>query len=199
MASSTAAPTRGNRRRSEPRRRRRTPAISPRPPGAPGACDRRIIEGTLDGRLIAVDADTGKPCDDFGDHGQVDITQGMGETPAGYVAITSAPTIVRGVVVTGHQVLDGQRRWAPSGVILGYDAITGKLRWAWDMVHPERNGMPPEDDTFARGTPDMWTTATGDEASDWSTSHWARRPGSTCPARVARRKTTTPIRWSRWT
>ena len=132
-------------------------------PGAPGACRKRIIEGTLDGRLIAVDADTGKPCDDFGTHGQVDITRGMGETPAGYVAITSAPTIVRGVVVTGHQVLDGQRRWAPSGVILGYDAVTGKLRWAWDMVHPDRHGLPPADDTFARGTPDMWTTATGDE------------------------------------
>ncbi|HET6432767.1 MAG TPA: membrane-bound PQQ-dependent dehydrogenase, glucose/quinate/shikimate family [Dyella sp.] len=132
-------------------------------PGAPGACDARIIEGTLDGRLIAVDAATGKPCADFGDHGQVDITRGMGETPAGYVAITSAPTIVRGVVVTGHQVLDGQRRWAPSGVILGYDAVSGKLRWAWDMVHPERNGLPPPGKTFARGTPDMWTTATGDE------------------------------------
>lgn len=131
--------------------------------GAPGACTQRIIEGTLDGRLIAVDADTGRPCAEFGDHGQVDITRGMGETPPGYVAITSAPTIVRGVVVTGHQVLDGQRRWAPSGVILGYDAVTGQLRWAWDMVHPERNGLPPPGETFARGTPDMWTTATGDE------------------------------------
>ena len=132
-------------------------------PGAPGACTDRIIEGTLDGRLIAVSAETGKPCADFGDHGQVDITRGMGETPPGYVAITSAPTIVRGVVVTGHQVLDGQRRWAPSGVILGYDAVSGKLRWAWDMVHPERSGLPPPGKTFARGTPDMWTTATGDE------------------------------------
>lgn len=131
--------------------------------GSPGACTRRIIEGTLDGRLIAVDADTGKPCEDFGVHGQVDIARGMGETPAGYVAITSAPTIVRGVVVTGHQVLDGQRRWAPSGVILGYDAVSGKLRWAWDMVHPNRSGLPPKDDTYARGTPDMWTTATGDD------------------------------------
>lgn len=131
--------------------------------GVLGACDKRIIEGTLDGRLIAVDADTGKPCADFGQQGQVDITRGMGETPPGYVAINSAPTIVRGVVVTGHQVLDGQRRWAPSGVILGYDAITGELRWAWDMVHPERSGMPPDNDTFARGTPNMWTTASGDE------------------------------------
>ena len=131
--------------------------------GVPGACTRRIVEGTLDGRLIAVDADTGKPCEDFGNHGQVDITRGMGETPAGYVAINSVPVIVRGVIVTGHQVLDGQRRWAPSGVILGYDAVSGKLRWAWDMVHPDRHGLPPTGETYARGTPDMWTNGAGDE------------------------------------
>jgi len=131
--------------------------------GKSGACKKRIIEGTLDGRLVAVSADTGKPCADFGDNGEVDITKGMGETPAGYVAINSAPTIVNGVIVTGHQVLDGQRRWAPSGVILGYDAVTGELRWAWDMVHPDRKGLPPEGETYARGTPNMWTTATGDD------------------------------------
>lgn len=132
-------------------------------PGPAGACTRRIVEGTLDARLIAVDADTGKPCADFGDNGQVDITVGMGEVPPGYVSINSVPVIVRGVIVTGHQVLDGQRRWAPSGVILGYNVITGKLRWAWDMVHPDRDGLPPKGETYARGTPNMWTNGSGDE------------------------------------
>ncbi|KAG1542872.1 hypothetical protein G6F50_014053 [Rhizopus delemar] len=88
----------------------------------------------------------------------------MGEVPPGYVSITSPPAIVRGVIVTGHQVLDGQRRDAPSGVIQAYDAITGKLRWAWDMDQPERSGLPPREQTYTRGTPNMWTTATGDEA-----------------------------------
>ena len=88
----------------------------------------------------------------------------MGETAPGMVSITSAPTIVRGVVITGHQVLDGQRANAPSGVVQGFDAITGALRWAWDMEHPERTGLPPEGETYARGTPNMWTTASGDEA-----------------------------------
>ncbi|MFC3715328.1 membrane-bound PQQ-dependent dehydrogenase, glucose/quinate/shikimate family [Luteimonas soli] len=126
-------------------------------------CATRIIEGTLDARLVAVDARTGKPCADFGDNGQVDITVGMGETSPGMVSITSAPTIVRGVVVTGHQVLDGQRRWAPSGVIQGFDAVTGELRWAWDMMRPDRSGLPPAGETYTRGTPNMWTTASGDE------------------------------------
>lgn len=130
---------------------------------ASAACRHRIIEGTLDGRLIAVDAADGKPCEDFGQHGQVDITVGMGSTPPGYVSINSPPTIVRGVVVTGHQVLDGQMRYEPSGVIQGFDAVTGALRWAWDMTHPDWTGAPPPGQTWTRGTPNMWTSAAGDE------------------------------------
>jgi len=135
------------------------------PGAAPGsACARRIIEGTLDARLIAVDADTGLPCADFGFGGQVNTAEGVGQAVPGMFSITSAPTIVRGVIVTGHQVLDGQKRDAPSGVIQGYDAVTGKLRWAWDLARPERTGAPPPGETYTRGTPNMWTTASGDEA-----------------------------------
>jgi quinoprotein glucose dehydrogenase len=135
---------------------------------SPGAaanspCAARIIEGTLDGRLIAVDARTGRPCADFGTNGQVDIKAGMGPVFPSMVSITSPPTIVRGVAVTGHQVLDGQMRSAPSGVIQGFDAVTGELRWAWDMVHPDWTKGPPPGQAFARGTPNMWTTASGDE------------------------------------
>jgi quinoprotein glucose dehydrogenase len=134
-------------------------------PSAPAdrPCARRIVYGTLDARLFALDALTGKRCAAFGNNGEVDTKIGMGNTPPGYVSINSPPTIVRGVVVTGHQVLDGQDRWAPSGVIRGFDAVTGKLRWAWDMMHPDWNGYPPQGQTWARGTPNMWTIASGDE------------------------------------
>jgi len=41
---------------------------------APGAaCQRRLLTNTIDARLIAVDADTGKFCEDFGNNGQVDL------------------------------------------------------------------------------------------------------------------------------
>ncbi|NIK07223.1 quinoprotein glucose dehydrogenase [Xanthomonas arboricola] len=130
---------------------------------ASALCRTRIIEGTLDGRLIALDARSGKPCTDFGNNGQVAITAGMGQTPPGYVSINSPPAIVRGAVVTGHQVLDGQKRYEPSGVIEGFDAVTGQLRWAWDMTHPDWNGAPPPGQTWTRGTPNMWTTAAADE------------------------------------
>lgn len=136
---------------------------------APGAgtdapCAARIIEGTLDGRLIAVDARTGRPCADFGTNGQVDIKRGMGQVVPGMVSITSPPTVVQGVIVTGHQVLDGQKLTAPSGVIQGFDAVTGELRWAWDMMHPEWTGLPPDGQEYFRGSPNMWTIASGDEA-----------------------------------
>jgi quinoprotein glucose dehydrogenase len=134
------------------------------PGAAPNTlCTARIIEGTLDSRLIVVDALTGKPCTDFNGTGQQDTKIGMGWVPPGSAAINSAPTIVRGIIVVPHQILDGQCRCAPSGVIQGYDAKTGKLAWAWDMQHPDWNGYPPKGQTWARGTPNSWTTSAGDE------------------------------------
>src|SRR5690606_1116923 len=133
------------------------------PADAEGRCATRIVEGTLDARLIVVDAMTGEPCEGFGTHGAVSIATHMGPVYPGMVSITSAPVVVRGVIVTGHQVLDGQTLDAPSGVIQGFDAVTGELRWAWDMTHPEWTGAPPDGETFTRGTPNMWTTASADE------------------------------------
>jgi quinoprotein glucose dehydrogenase len=135
-------------------------------PGAAAGveCATRIIMGTLDSRVIAVDALSGKPCSGFGTNGQTDTKIGMGAVYPGLASINSAPTIVRGVVVVGHQILDGQTRLAPSGVIQGFDAITGKLRWAWDMMNPQWNGYPPEGQSWARGTPNVWAPTSGDEA-----------------------------------
>ena len=126
-------------------------------------CAARIIEGTLDSRLIALDALTGRPCTDFNGTGQQDTKIGMGPVYPGLASINSAPTIVRGIVVVPHQILDGQCRCSPSGVIQGFDARTGKLAWAWDMMHPDWTGYPPEGQTWARGTPNSWTSSTGDE------------------------------------
>ena len=126
-------------------------------------CAARIIEGTLDSRLIALDALTGAPCTEFNGTGQQDTKIGMGQVYPGLASINSAPSIVRGIVVVGHQILDGQYRGAPSGVIQGFDAKTGKLAWAWDMAHPDWSGYPPAGQTWARGTPNMWTGSAGDE------------------------------------
>jgi quinoprotein glucose dehydrogenase len=126
-------------------------------------CATRVIEGTIDARLIAVDAELGTPCSDFGLNGQIDLEEGLGETVPGWYAVTSPPVIVRGVVITGAQVTDGNAEDSPSGVIRGYDAVTGELVWAWDLGNPDLTGAPPEGSVYTRGTPNMWTIAAGDE------------------------------------
>jgi len=127
-------------------------------------CATRVIEGTLDARLVAVDAATGRPCEGFGENGSVDLWHDIGDRVPGWYAVTAPPAIVRGVLVTGAQVKDGQAEDAPSGVVRGYDVITGDLLWAWDLAAPEQNrNGPPEGDVYTRGTPNMWTTATTDE------------------------------------
>lgn len=144
------------------------------PNAAPGQpCAERIIEGTLDMRLIAVDAATGKPCADFGQNGQANLQVGLGQKDTatgqpgpmipGTASITATPAIVQGVIVTGQEVLDGQRRWAPSGVIRGYDAVTGQLRWAWDVNNPDVTTGPPAGGYYSFGTPNSWTEPVGDE------------------------------------
>jgi quinoprotein glucose dehydrogenase len=136
-------------------------------------CAERVIEGTLDMRLIAVDATTGVPCADFGQNGQANLKIGLGQKdspnaqPApmipGTASITATPVIVQGVIVTGQEVLDGQRRWAPSGVIRGYDAVNGKLRFAWDVNNPSVTKDPPAGGYYSFGTPNSWTAPVGDE------------------------------------
>ncbi len=51
---------------------------------APAECPRRIFLPVNDGRLIALDADAGKLCDGFADHGTLDLQQGMGIKTAGF-------------------------------------------------------------------------------------------------------------------
>ena len=130
-------------------------------PKAP--CNERIIEITQDARIIAVDARNGKPCAGFGEGGEVSLLAGIGDLVPGFYGATSSPTIVRDTIVTSMRVADNQQRDAPSGVVRGYDARTGALRWAWDMDQPALTGEPPPGRTYSRGTPNVWTTLSADE------------------------------------
>lgn len=132
------------------------------PEGQP--CHNRIIEGTLDMRLVEVDAATGEFCPGFGHGGQVNLMQGLGESVPGFVAMTVPPMVVNGVVIVNHEVLDGQRRWAPSGVVRGYDVESGKFVWAWDVKRPDDHSQPTGNNHYSRGTPNSWAALTGDNA-----------------------------------
>jgi quinoprotein glucose dehydrogenase len=133
------------------------------PEATSAGCRERIIEGTTDARLIAVDAKTGQPCADFGEAGAVDLTKGMGQVEPGYYFITSAPTIVRGRVVVGGWVMDNQSVGEPSGVIRAYDAATGAFAWAWDLGRPGQHGEPGPGATYTPGTPNDWAPMSADE------------------------------------
>ncbi|MEX5684720.1 membrane-bound PQQ-dependent dehydrogenase, glucose/quinate/shikimate family [Pseudomonas silesiensis] len=126
------------------------------------ACERRIILGTLDNRVIEIDANNGERCTDFGQNGEVSILENMGETYKGYVAITSGPVVVRDTVIVGHQVVDGQRAFGPPGVVKAFNVKTGELKWAWDAAAPYDPKPRFGDDAYKRGSPNVWTTFNGD-------------------------------------
>ena len=134
-----------------------------RAPGIEGACAARIYAATVDARLIALDAASGRPCEDFGEHGAVDLKRGMGDVDKGYYYATSPPQLVRGRLVLGGWVMDGQHTDEPSGVIRAFDAVTGALLWAFDIGRPDMHGMPAAGETFTRGTPNSWAPMSADE------------------------------------
>jgi quinoprotein glucose dehydrogenase len=133
-------------------------------PSATGACAERVIVATVDARLMAVDSSSGESCPDFGDHGSVDLKTGMGPVNKGYYYVSSAPAIVRGNVILGGWVLDGQFVGEPPGVIRAFDAITGKFAWALDIDHPDAHGEPAPGQTYSLGTANSWGPISGDES-----------------------------------
>lgn len=137
-----------------------------RPPAlASGAlCAERLYTATIDSRLLAVDAATGQRCRSFGTDGAVNLLAGLSQAPKGYYHLTSPPTIIAGKLVLGGWVTDGQMRGEPSGVIRAYDAVTGKLAWAWDIGRPDRSGEPGPGETYTPGTPNSWSVMSADPA-----------------------------------
>ncbi|MFM6832799.1 MAG: membrane-bound PQQ-dependent dehydrogenase, glucose/quinate/shikimate family [Novosphingobium sp.] len=134
-----------------------------RAPGASGFCAERIITNTVDARLLAIDKASGKPCSNFGKNGVVDLKEGMSAAPAGYYYVTSAPTIARGRIVLGGWVMDGMMWGEPSGVIRGFDAVTGKLSWAFDVGRPDLPAAPAPGQTYTPSTPNSWAPMSADE------------------------------------
>ena len=95
---------------------------------------RRIFVGALDARLIALDAATGKPCADFGDNGQIDLTRDVRMVERGNYQVTSPPAVIGDAVVVGSSVGDNRGVELESGVVRAYDARAGKLLWSWDPI-----------------------------------------------------------------
>ncbi len=84
----------------------------------------RILHGTLDGRLIALDPQTGKPCADFGEDGVVQVG----------ARLTSPPAIYEDLAIIGGN----------TPTLRAFDVRTGALAWTRHKV--------PADDDHAKAT-----------------------------------------------
>ena len=122
----------------------------------------RILFGTGDGRLIALNAKTGELITTFGTNGNVDLHLGVADKfPKASYAISSPPTIYRDVVIVGPATQEGPSL-GPSGDPRGYDVRTGKLLWTFHTV--PRPGEPGNE-TWG---PSGWVDRSG--PSQWGPS-----------------------------
>ncbi len=108
----------------------------------------KVYIGTIDGRLIAVDAASGKPVWDV-------LTIPRGEP----YAITGAPRVVKGLVLIGN----GGAEFSTRGYVSAYDAGSGKLIWRWYTVpgDPARPFENPQMEMAAKTWGGQWWKAGG--------------------------------------
>lgn len=132
-----------------------------------GDCPARILMGTTDARLIALNAVTGARCKDFGIHeetlGEVTLTKGIGDIKPNVFMTTSPPLIARNLAIVGTRVADNLETNEPSGVIRAFHAVTGKFVWAWDMGRPGINTEPADGEQYTRGTANVWSMMSFDD------------------------------------
>lgn len=131
---------------------------------------RRIFMATIDARLIALDAATGKPCDDFGDNGIVDLRQGLRIAPHYYSDYeeTSPPAVIGNTLVVGSAVADNGSVNQASGEVRAFDVITGKRKWTWDPI-PQDPRAPAantwkEGEAHRTGAANAWSVIAADPA-----------------------------------
>src|SRR5437867_8191433 len=131
-------------------------------------CARRIFVATIDARLIALDARTGTRCADFGVRGTVDLRRGLRIPPFEFQAyeMTSPPTVVGNVVITGSGISDNSRPDPASGEVRAFDVRTGALKWSFDPIPQDpayaifwRNGSAAR-----TGAANVWSTIVADPA-----------------------------------
>ncbi|HKQ80166.1 MAG TPA: carboxymuconolactone decarboxylase family protein [Blastocatellia bacterium] len=97
---------------------------------------KRVFHNTLDGRLLSIDAKTGRADAAFGRNGTVNLKERLVEgRPIPVLGSSSPPTVVGDVVIA--QVVGeatAPNKEATPGHIRGYDARTGKLLWTFHTI-----------------------------------------------------------------
>ncbi|CAN5625055.1 hypothetical protein BH09BAC4_BH09BAC4_29390 [soil metagenome] len=110
--------------------------------------DKRILFGA--GKwLYAVNAETGKPIDSFGQAGRIDLKEGI-ERPGGdnYVQPNTPNTIYKNLIIVGARLSEGET--ALLGDVRAYDVRTGRKIWTFHTIpQPGEFGY----DTWAPANP----------------------------------------------
>jgi len=137
---------------------------------AEGPCSRRVFLATLDARLFALDAATGKSCPDFGTAGAVNLLEGV--TPLyddWEYNVTSPGAVVGDVIVVGSSIADVVRPDAPPGDVRAFDVRSGALRWTFHTIpHAGEPGSETwETGTRLTGAANVWSTITADLKRGW--------------------------------
>jgi len=117
-------------------------------------CRLVLYEGTIDGRLLAIDGKSGKSCY------EVDLTGGVDNRRPGNYQVTSAPTVVGDHVIVGSSIGDNSAVDMERGIVRAFDARTGRLRWTWDPIPWAANQKP------RTGAANAWSTLVADPKRD---------------------------------
>ena len=127
-------------------------------------CYHRIITGTIDAELFALDGKTGELCSDFGENGKVDLRDGLGAHNPAYYYSVSPPAIIGNLIILGGGVTDNVSTSVPGGVVRAYNIRTGDLEWYWDPVPPgmEINSSDNGNAEYQRGTANVWSIISTD-------------------------------------
>ena len=124
-----------------------------------------ILAGTSEGRLIALNAKTGKLVRGFGKEGIVDLRAGVTEKfPDAPYHMSTPGVIYRNMIITGAQGKEDDPD-GPAMDVRAWDLRTGMLVWTFHTIpHPGEAGYEtwPKDNWMTAGSPANWGAATVD-------------------------------------
>jgi quinoprotein glucose dehydrogenase len=123
----------------------------------PGQPCQKILYFGVHGTLNAVDADTGKACEGFGNHGVLNVEQWNTVNRVWPISLTQPPTVAGDTLVIGYSGVDWQYKVATPGWVWGVDARTGKLKWTFNSI--------PKDMLNQTGTANVWASMSYDPKS----------------------------------
>ncbi|WDR07461.1 glucose/quinate/shikimate family membrane-bound PQQ-dependent dehydrogenase [Devosia rhodophyticola] len=137
------------------------------PPASPTSpdCMARLFLPTVDARLIALSASTGKVCPGFGgEDGTVDLWSNMPNVVGGSYYSTSPPVVTPDLIIVGGAVNDNVSTTEPSGVIRAFDINTGALVWNWDSRNPDQTAPIADGQSYSENSPNSWSVSSYDPA-----------------------------------